>query len=433
MTDGSGVRRVVVVGAGPAGLAAAIEAARRGRRVVLVDERDGGGGQIWRDAARRGPGRAVKWLQRLGSAGVECRWQTAVVSADAGAKTLFVNGPQGASTVSFDRLVLATGARELFLPFPGWTLPGVVGVGGLQAMIKSGANFRGKEILLTGSGPLLLPVAALASRAGAKLVAVAEQTPAAELAWFTQRLWQYPGKVVAAASYRLRFLKTRYRSGQWLEAVTDAGDGRLQAVLTDGATGKRVDCDLVTAGYGLVPASELGLLLGCEARPNGALVVDADQHTSESGVFAAGEICGVGGADLGLAEGRIAGAAASGGKARSIWRRRRTHLRAFAAAMEEAFRPRDELAARPTADTIICRCEDVAWAAIDPDAGPRHNKLQSRCGMGLCQGRVCMPALKTLCGWDELSVVRPPIQPAPVSAFLAAGGADAGHEAEEGG
>lgn len=427
MTDGSDVRRVVVVGAGPAGLAAAIEAARRGARVVLIDEREGGGGQIWRDAARRGPGRALKWLQRLGSAGVECRWQTAVVSADAGAKTLYVDGPQGASIVSFDRLVLATGARELFLPFPGWTLPGVAGVGALQAMIKAGADFRGKEILLTGSGPLLLPVAALASRAGAKLVAVAEQTPAAELAWFTQRLWQYPGKVVAAASYRLRFLKTRYRAGQWLEAVTDAGDGRLQAVLTDGETETRFDCDLATAGYGLIPASELGLLLGCEARPNGAVVVDEDQHTSQPGVLAAGEVCGVGGADLALAEGRIAGAAASGGKARSIWRRRRTHLRAFAAAMEEAFRPREELAARPTADTTVCRCEDIPWRAIDADAGPRQNKLQSRCGMGLCQGRVCMPALKTLCGWNDLPVVRPPLQPAPVKVFLANPGNESGN------
>lgn len=410
---------VAVVGAGPAGVAAALQVARQGRSVTLADEREGLGGQIWRNAARRGPARARRWLERLDSSRVDCAWEASVVSADLDARTLLLEDASGGKTVEFERLILATGARELFLPFPGWTLPGVVGVGALQAMIKSGARFDGQSILIAGSGPLLLPVAALAARAGAKLVQVCEQAPFNEVAWFAWSLWQHPAKALAAVNYRRRFLTTRYRAGTWIESVRAAEeDDRLEAILTDGNSRKHVVCDVVATSCGLVPASELGLLLGCAADAGGALRVDQYLRTSTEGVFAAGEVTGVGGADLAMVEGRIAGAAAVNGKPRAGWLRRRARLRRFATEMNRAFRPRPELTERVDDDTLVCRCEDIPWVAVDPQAGPRQTKLLTRCGMGLCQGRTCMPALKVLCGWQELPVIRPPIQPTLVSSFL---------------
>ena len=409
---------VVIVGAGPAGLAAALEATEGGASVLLVDERAGAGGQIWRNAALAGPPRAQRMIKRVAAAGVDCAWGASVVRADAENRWLQVSIEDRSQYIRFGNLILATGARELFLPFPGWTLPGVVGVGGLQAMIKSGAKLTGQRVLIAGSGPLLLPVAALARQVGAHLVEVAEQTPASELAWFAQSLWQHPDKLWSALSLRTRFLLTPYRAGRWVRSVSALDGDRLRVRMTDGKRERDVECDLLAASYGLVPAPELGLALRCEADSEGALVVDSVQRTSVTQVLAAGEVCGVGGSDLAIVEGRIAGAAAVGRDIPNRWIRQRDRLRRFATAMSEAFAPRTELSERMQEDTLVCRCEDIPWGAVESDAGPRATKLMTRCGMGLCQGRTCMPMLKALCDWTELPVVRPPIQPLPVSALM---------------
>jgi NAD(P)H-nitrite reductase large subunit len=172
------------------------------------------------------------------------------------------------------------------------------------------------------------------------------------------------------------------------------------------------------AGYGLVPNVELAALLGC-AIAEGRVVTDENQATSLPGVFCAGEPTGIGGVELAVVEGEIAGLAAAGetsGLARL--QRRRRHLTAFAARLEVAFAPREELKARLAPETIVCRCEDVAWGRLDPAWSPRQAKLATRLGMGPCQGRVCGPAMQFLCGWSADSV-RPPIQPARISTLTA--------------
>ncbi len=423
---------VVVVGAGPGGVAAALEASRWGRSVLLIDERTGFGGQIWRNAQLRnyqlaGPAKAQKLLTKLEASNVECRWQTSVLSACPSSRALLIETAGQASWVEFQQLILATGAREFFLPFPGWTLPNVVGVGGLQAMIKSGARVAGQKVVITGSGPLLLPVAALAKRAGAEVIAVAEQAPRSAVALFASHLWRHPGKLREAAGYRTAFLATRYQLGTWVEsaqiesAQIESGqqnDSALQVKLTDGHRQQTIQCNLLATSYGLVPASELGLVLDCQANEFGELQVDATQQTSVAGVYAVGECSGVGGADLALVEGRIAGATVAGGTLSRSWLRQRSNLHRFARNMASAFEPRQELHQRVQDDTLVCRCEDVTWHEIDPSVGPRENKLQSRCGMGLCQGRVCMPALSSLCGWQQPAVPRPPIQPTQIANLM---------------
>src|SRR5215813_5780427 len=192
---------VLVVGGGPAGIAAAVRAAEAGARVGIVDENLAPGGQIW----RRGPGEtehspaARRWLERLKASGVTSLCGQRVFHQPQ-AGVLMAEGSDEVYEIGYGALVLATGARERFLPFPGWTLPNVMGAGGLQAMVKSGMPIDGKRVVIAGSGPLLLAVAAYLHAHGAKLEAVAEQAPMSRLERFTLSLAASPAKLLQAAS-----------------------------------------------------------------------------------------------------------------------------------------------------------------------------------------------------------------------------------------
>ncbi|HEX8725257.1 MAG TPA: FAD-dependent oxidoreductase [Gemmatimonadaceae bacterium] len=399
---------VVVIGAGPAGLAAAVHAAETGVRVVVVDQSSNPGGQIWRHRdARALPPAARQWLDRFGACGAALLADTAVVSADSG--RLLVAGPNGAIALHARAIVLATGARELFLPFPGWTLPNVFGVGGLQALVKSGLDVRGKRVVIAGSGPLLFPVAATVAAAGADLLAVCEHAARGRLLAFAASLWRSPSKLAAAAAYRSAFRRTPFRTGAWVERAE--GRDRLESVaITDGRRRWIVPCDYLATAAGLIPNVEVGLALGCEVA-RGALVVDARQATSVGGVFAAGECTGVAGEDAAVIEGTVAGLAAAG-RDPGAWSRRAAAGRAFARRLAAAFAPRREVTARADATTIVCRCEDVRCGDLQPDWGSRQAKLAARAGMGACQGRVCGAALQQMFGWDAPRV-RPPLIPVP--------------------
>lgn len=414
---------VAVVGAGPAGIAAACRAAEAGARTVVLDESPAPGGQIHRHR----PGAAVPeaarpWIERLARSGAEARSRASVFDAvqEKSGFRAFAEAPEGTFEVRARALVLATGARELFLPFPGWSLPGVMGAGGAQALWKMGASMRGKTAVVAGSGPLLLPVAASLAAAGAEVALVAEQAGLFALAQFSGALLRSPGKLLEAARYRSAFLDTPYRTGTWVAEAQ--GNGGLEAVVvTDGRDRFRIACDLAAIGYGLVGNTELHRLLGCQIR-RGRVRVSQAQETSVPGVFAAGEPCGVAGVDVATAEGEIAGLAAagrfgaSGGDVRRLASVREQGRR-VAGAMDRAFRPRAELAGLARPDTIVCRCEDTRLEAFRGCAGAREAKLSTRAGMGPCQGRVCGPALEFLFGWDS-DTVRPPVRPAAIGSLV---------------
>jgi len=407
---------VVVIGAGPAGIAAATAAAERGLRVVVVDRCPEMGGQIWRHVRGAAvPQLAQRWIERIGKSGARVLTGTSVVDVGVGAESFDILTDSSGSAVRIcaANLILATGARELFIPFEGWTLPGVMGIGGAQALLKSGASFSGKRVIIAGSGPLMLPVAAAFSGSGARLVLVAEQAGFSSVARFAAGLWKTPSMLAQAARYRARFMSSRYSTGTWVTAAR--GSDHVEGVtITNGRRTWDEAADVVCTGYGLIPNVELAQLLGCDTR-DGAVVVDARQQTTVANVFAVGEATGIGGAPLALVEGEIAGLSVNSRQALpSPLLQRRTALEAAALRMTDAFAPRAELRALPTAGTIVCRCEDVTYGAVQGAACSRQAKLYTRAGMGPCQGRTCMPGLEFLFAWQP-NTVRPPIEPALVS------------------
>ncbi len=304
---------VLIVGAGPAGMAAAVAASARAESVAVVDDNPGPGGQIWRDGERKPPSlEAATWFNRLRAARVETLDATQVLGP-LGPGLLLAETEGRAIELRYGRLVVATGARELFLPFPGWTLPNVMGAGGLQAMVKSGLSIAGKRVVVAGSGPLLLAVAAYLAKRGSRVRLVAEQAPLSSIARFGLGLWREPKKLAQALALRASMGRVPFRAGCW--PVVAEGDGVLESVtLTDGSNSWREPCDYLACGFGLVPNVELPATLGCTLH-KGFVGVDALQRTTVPDVFAAGEVTGIGGLDRSLVEGEIAGLAAGGDEA----------------------------------------------------------------------------------------------------------------------
>jgi NADPH-dependent 2,4-dienoyl-CoA reductase/sulfur reductase-like enzyme len=406
---------VVVVGAGPAGLAAARAAAENGRRTALVDETPWLGGQIWRgQQAHPGIPPAARWIERFKRSNVALLDRCAILGR-VGEHALLAEHPSGPREIEWERLILATGARELFLPFPGWTLPGNFGPGGLQSLAKHGWPVAGKRIVLAGSGPLLLAVASGLKKMGANIVSINEQAPLSRLISFGAGLLGWPAKLAQAARLKVSLLGTPFRCGVW--PVRAEGAEHVQSVtLSDGHRQWTEKCDYLACGFGIVPNVELPLALGCQLQ-NEFVNVDEWQAGSVPGIYCAGELTDIGGVDAALVEGEIAGLAASGQTeaARKLFARRASWQR-FASALESAFALREEVTRLAMPETLVCRCEDVGFDRMKSFAGWRDAKLQTRCGMGSCQGRVCGAAAKVLFGWGMESV-RPPVLPARVESF----------------
>jgi NADPH-dependent 2,4-dienoyl-CoA reductase/sulfur reductase-like enzyme len=409
---------IVVVGAGPAGMAAACVAAEAGRQVALLDNSPWLGGQIWRGEQQHPEhAPAQRWIQRLTASGAQV-FSLATAFAAPAPGCLMAETPTDVLEFTWQKLILATGARELFVPFPGWTLPGVLGPGGLHAMSKAGWPTAGKRVVVAGTGPVLLAVADGLKQHGANVRFIAEQATLAKVMRFGLGLWRHPGKLAQGLAVKARLLGVPYRGGCW--PVKAEGAGRVERVtFTDGARTWTEDCDYLACGFHLVPNVELPLLLDCELAA-GAIRVNEFQETSTANVFCAGEPTGIGGAECALVEGQVAGLAAAGltEPARPLFGRRASWHR-FRDALKEAFSLRPELRRLAAPDTVVCRCEDVTRGAMEPFADWRAAKLHTRCGMGPCQGRTCLPAAKFLFGWDNDSV-RPPLFPVSVGALISA-------------
>lgn len=443
-TDDVDVVDVVVVGAGPAGVAAAIGAAAGGARVVVLDSEQRPGGQYW----RHGPSGVGRHHHDVGTwhrlaAGLAAAVADGAVTVLPAHRVWRVEAPSGAGpgatpatvhavravpgaadeavTVRARALVVATGAHDRALPFPGWDLPGVLTAGAAQALLKEHDVVVGRRVLVAGTGPFLLPVAAGLAEAGATVLGVCEAGDGRGWLRGLGAVAGAPAKVLDGARYAATLVRHRVPVRPRTAVVAAHGSDRLEWVETARlapdwtvvpGTRTRVDCDALAVGYGFLPRLDLVVQAGCAVAPGPdglpAAVVDARQRSTVPGIYVAGETCGVGGADVAVAEGGIAGAAA----AADVRRPPRTaaphgtrpparlrRLRAFAAAMHVAHPVRAGWQTWLTDDTLVCRCEEVTVAgltsAVD-DLGAtdaRTAKLLSRCGMGWCQGRMCGEAV----------------------------------------
>ena len=407
---------VAVVGAGPAGISAALAAADSGRTIGLIDDNPAAGGQIWRAAYNSARLSASSiWFDRLNKSAVQIVRGARVFHAAAG--ELAAESDDSVIQISYGKLILTTGARELFLPFPGWTLPNVMGAGGLQALVKSGLDISGKRIVIAGTGPLLLAVAAYAGKCGAKVIGICEQTTRSRMARFGLNMMLIPGK----AAETLRFAYELRGIPHWTDCwpVAAFGNRRVETVrISRHGQITEIECDYLACGFHLIPNVELPRMCGCGLRDN-FVAVDEYQQTSVPGIFCAGESTGIGGVDLALVEGEIAGYAATN------WEDRAKHLFAKRARfqkvvriLQDAFPLRPELKNLARPDTLVCRCEDVPHERLCEHTSWRAAKLHARCGMGPCQGRVCAPAAEFLFGW-QIDSVRPPLFPVRCSSLTA--------------
>jgi NADPH-dependent 2,4-dienoyl-CoA reductase/sulfur reductase-like enzyme len=390
-------------------MAAAWRAAQSGLHVTVVDDNPAAGGQIWRG----GPPEAQEWFERVRSVDVNVI-NGARVFQQLGPGILLAETNTGVCELNYSRVVLATGARERFLPFPGWTLPNVMGAGGLQALVKTGLPIEGKRVIVAGSGPLLLAVAAYLRGRGADVLLIAEQASSVQLARFAVGLFS---KRSQAFHLKRQLKNVPYRSGCWVAEAH--GQEKLAAVtLVRGGKRWQVACDYLACGFHLVPNVELAELLGCDVE-SGSVRVDEFQQTSVPKVYSAGETTGIGGLELSLVEGEIAGLAAAGKHeaARELFATR-AKQRKFAELLNRTFALREELKHLSTPETIVCRCEDVTVERLRMHSSWRAAKLQTRCGMGPCQGRVCGGAVEFLFGWQPTSV-RPPVLPVRIDSLLA--------------
>jgi thioredoxin reductase len=344
------------------------------------------------------------------------------------------------------RILLATGAYDRCVPFPGWTLPGVITAGAAQVMVRGFAVRPGQRALVAGSGPLLLPTVTALLSAGVKVVAAVEACPRrsavralASVLGSGARLREalFYARKLLAAGVRLRWGATVF-AALGSERVQQAVIGKVDAAgRPQSTTGVSIDVDVICAGFGLVPSIELGQLLGCAVvdspvRGGFHLRADAAMRTSVGGVFAAGEICGIGGSEVAIAEGELAAATIlcelGLSPPRPDLQRRAQSQRRAADALLGAFPLQPGLSELAADDTVVCRCEDEKLAALRA-AGALHGadarglKMGTRAGMGPCQARICGPSLQALAtpGSDrrmDCPVVQVPVKPVAAATIL---------------
>ena len=409
------ITSILIVGAGPAGIAAAVAAAAHAQGTVILDENSEAGGQIWRrglDASH--PQGAALYAQLVEQPHVQCVFGARVIAV-VDAHRLMVETPHGVKIIQWDKLIVCTGARELLLPFPGWTLPGVTGAGALQALIKSGADLSGRRVVVAGTGPLLLAVAATVKKAGGEVVAVVEQRPLSRLWTFASALFFHHRPKWWQALGLLWMIKPwRYKLGTVVSAAQGVTQVQSVSLQTDHGC-EEVACDLLACGFGLRSNLALADVLLCQSI-DGAITVDEQQRTSQPHIWAAGEATGIGGVDKALIEGRIAGLSATDQPLSTEDMANRNHAQHFARLLQKTFNIDPHLAQLCQPDTLVCRCEDVAAKELTPFSDWRTAKLMTRVGMGACQGRICGAACEFLYGW-EVPEARQPVFPAKASSL----------------
>lgn len=417
--------RVLVIGAGPAGVRAAALLAANGMQTIVVDEAARGGGQVYRrppDGFTRSPAVLYGFEAAKAQALHDC-FDDLVGAIDYRPETLIWtisrgvahshNHAEGFAEIPFDAVVIASGAHDRVIPFPGWTTPGVFTLGGAQTALKYQGCAIGKRVLFCGSGPLLTLIAYQYARAGADVVGVLDSTPFGVTMAAVGGMSTGSAALLKGMFYRavLRFRGISFRHGALPLEILSL-DGCVTGLRYRDSRGRvgEIACDGIATGYGLTPDTRLADLAGCDfsyARlsRHWLPVTDDDGRSTVRGVYLAGDGAGIAGADAAEMRGALAAYAVIADLGGSIpvaqltaLRRRLACARRFAVTLDRAFPFPHDFAAALADDTILCRCESIRAgelrkAVSDLGAGEINRaKAISRVGMGRCQGRICAAA-----------------------------------------
>lgn len=445
---------LIVIGGGPAGATAALEAASGGLRVLLLDEGRAAGGQAYRapvfgDASGPDAAAGKELRARLAASPVACRFETRVWHVERGVRVATI-GPEGPATHDAPRLVVATGAVERHRPFPGWTLPGVVSLAGATNLLKSEKVLPGRRVAVAGSGPLLYLVAAGILAAGGELAVVVDARARGEWLGEGASLLGRPDLAIRGASWiaSIRRAGVPHLYGHALcaiegaDAVEAVGVSRLGRPGGQAISAGRFACDAVCTGFGLLPQSDIARLLGARHAFDPVTqcwlpLVDGGGATDVRGLYVCGDGAGVLGAAAAGVQGALAGLAvvrAEKGrltpeleKREARFRRAIRRSRRFGNAMSRLATPPPEVVDLATADTVVCRCEGITRADLERGIAAGADtvnalKATTRCGMGPCGGRVCEDMIASLIAARTgrsreavgQSTARPPLRPIPI-------------------
>jgi NADPH-dependent 2,4-dienoyl-CoA reductase/sulfur reductase-like enzyme len=445
--------RVVIVGAGPAGIRAAAALVEAGLHPVVIDEGSRAGGQIY----RRPPDGFIRTPEQLygsdatkacalhalfdrlvADAQLTHRAGSSVIAVQEG--RLHVLGEGGVQLVGYDRLILATGASDRVAPVPGWQSAGVYSLGAAQIALKAQGVALGRRIVLIGSGPLLTLVGVQLVKAGADVAAVLDTSP-----WHQQMrgFWKLAARpLVALCGLAMRAkLGGRYHAGATLERIEADGKGVTAMRWRDAGGRQRLTpCDTIGMGWHLRAETHLADLTGCaftyDEQWRQWLPKTDRMGRSGNGVYLAGDGVRLLGADGAELAGRLAAAACLADlglptPSLSADLRKLARLEHFARGLARAFPWPAAMARALPDDAVVCRCENVPAGAVRDSVdlgGGEANRVKSvsRVGMGRCQGRYCHLAAVELVaaqkGCTPGAVGRfrgqAPVRPAPIDAFL---------------
>lgn len=459
---------LLIIGAGPAGLNAAIQARKAGvKNVIVLDEGPKPGGQIYR---RFGEGFEItnpkaagheytdgeKLIDEAVASGADIR-NGVTVWGIWGKRVSWVSADGQSGSCEGRCLVVAPGARDRPIAFPGWTKPGVITAGAAKILVSLQRVLPGKRILMAGSGPLALAFSAQLLDYGANIVSVSEAAPRPSIANAVRLvrsgefslLWEgakfFSRLRRAGVPFEFGTIITRVDGDREVESATLASVDADWRVIP--GTERQIKVDTVLLGYGLETASELFRLIGCKMtydRALGGWIPDKDDNmrTSLSGIYAIGDGSGVGGSRFAIQEGKIAGIYAAqelgaitpqqASNQSSVFRKRLRRLDKFRTALNEAYRPGQGANELAKEDTIICRCEEKRQADLEQVLAEGVTDMnvvraQTRIGMGRCQGRNCAShvaaaiAAHTGTPVEDVPIVsaRAPVRPVNLSVIAA--------------
>ena len=455
--------QAVVLGMGPAGMAAAIELSRAGVVTAIIDQALGPGGQVYSQPPTEFifPSRLRKWRHKIGNSlltelarsGSSLRiLQGAVIWGAFAPGFLSIRQSNRTFTIGYDKLIICEGAQERVIPCPGWTLPGVFTIGGLRKMVATQGIVPQGRVLLAGSGPLLVGTGADLVRVGIGPIGWYEAVPFRKWASLGIGMLKWPQIIPESLSYLKDLLigRVRLNFGWGLKCLS--GDVRVKRAtmvrLDDkGApipgSEKRVPVDVVGIGSGLIPTLRLTRLVGCRIEydwESRCFRPEADDwgQSSQPGIYLAGDGFKVGGADWSEVQGRLAGLHAAWSlnhidskkfsKNSHVWQHTKRMLGIYRKRYHEVFTPQDGHFQAITPETIVCRCEgvtfkDILTQIIRGDCDLTALKT-TRLGMGPCQGRVCENIATEFLRINRVPHaklnplnLRPPLTPLPLSAF----------------